>query len=396
MKAGYSRLTVTAPIGTIINGYGKARISDGILDDITVTAVAFSDGERTAVAITMDILEMVRSDADRLRGMIAEKHGVDPEAILLHCIHAHTTPEISGVMFQKDEAYVDFFFKRVTDAAGFAIADLKDAKPYIAIGEAKGLAFVRRYILKDGSLISFPWKDEEREKVDFVDGTPDNNVQLVKLVREGAHDIAIVNFQMHPDGISGTKFSADHIHFARMTLEQALVDEADGKGVKVAYFNGAQGDTGGSNPDPAKYHRGYTHVRNIGRNIAAAVLRVYTYAEPVADDRVFFGQSEVHIPKGSEKDKDRDVLVSCVGFGEVGFIGLPGEPFTEVGRKIKAGSAFKMTIPTCNTNDWMGYIPMRESFKYGGYGVSPNRNPGAADLIINTALKLTNELADKE
>lgn len=393
MKAGYSRLVVTAPLGTVINGYGKARISDGVLDDITVTAVAFSDGERTAVAITMDILEMVREDNDNLRTMISERHGIAPEGIILHCIHAHTTPEISGVMFDRSEEYRDFFFKRVTDAAGFAIADLKEATVSVATGEAKGCAFVRRYILDDDTLISFPWKEEDRVRVKFVDGTPDDDVQLIKIEREGGHGIAIVNFQMHPDGQGGTKFSADHVHFIRKTLEQALCDEADGKGVKVAYFNGAEGDTGGSNPNPAEYHRGYEHVKNIGRKVAAAVLRVYTYAEPVNTDKVSFKHTELHIPKGTEKDRDRDVIISCIALGEVGFIGLPGEPFTEIGRRIKKNSAFKMTIPSCNTNDWMGYIPNRESFKYGGYGVNPNRNRDTADLVVNAALSLTKELS---
>ena len=45
MKVGYSRVEITAPIGTVINGWSYERISDGILDEIYATAVAFSDVE---------------------------------------------------------------------------------------------------------------------------------------------------------------------------------------------------------------------------------------------------------------------------------------------------------------------------------------------------------------
>ena len=384
MKAGYSRLKVTPGLGDVINGYHHPRISDGVLDDLYVTAVAFSDGEQTGVAITMDILEMTRPDANKLRAMISERHGIDADAIILHCTHSHTTPEVSGVMFQKDEAYVDFFFKRVTDAAGFAIADLKEAKLFVATGDAKEVSYIRRFVMKDGTSKMYPKKDDP--DVVRADGTPDETVQLLKIVREGGHDIAIVNFQTHPDCLGGNKFSADFVHFVRLTLEQALCDEADGKGCRVAYFNGAQGDT--ACYDINNPRRGYTHIRHMGRVIAAGVLSVYTYAEEIAADKLVFKQTDVHIPDSD----DDNVRVSCLGIGDVAFLGFPGEPYTELGRRVKAGSPFKMTIPTCNTNDWMSYIPTKEAFLYGGYGVHEGFNIETADIIVDHAIALTKEL----
>jgi len=396
MKVGFSRLEVTAPLGTVINGYHQPRISDGVKDPITVTAIAFSDGENTAVAVTMDILEMVRVDCDYLRGLIAERHGIDAEAVLLHCTHSHTTPEISGVMFERSEQYRDYFFKRVADAAGFAIADLKEAKISVATGEAKEVAFNRRFIYTDGKCNGYPKTPEDYANIVGTDGEPDETVQLVKIEREGAHDIAIVNFQTHPDTQGGNQFSADYVHFVRLTLEQALADEADGKGTKVAFFDGAQGDCGYVDlRDRSK--RGYKHCRHIGRVIAAGILSVYTYAEPVEDGKVFFKQVDVHIPAINENAKDRDIKLSCLGFGNIAFIGLPGEPFAEVGRQIKAKCEFKMTIPTCNTNDWISYIPMPGCFKYGGYGVGGRGtfNPETGPMLIDKAVELSKEFMNK-
>ena len=39
-------------------------------------------------------------------------------------------------------------YRKICDAAVMAIADLKNAVPYIARGEAKGISFVRRFLLK--------------------------------------------------------------------------------------------------------------------------------------------------------------------------------------------------------------------------------------------------------
>lgn len=67
---------------------------------------------------------MRRDDNDIVRNMISERYGVDPDAILVHCTHSHYTPEVSGIVFEKSEGYRNFFFKKVTDAAGFEIADM--------------------------------------------------------------------------------------------------------------------------------------------------------------------------------------------------------------------------------------------------------------------------------
>lgn len=395
MKVGFSRVEITAPVGTVINGWSYERISDGIRDEIYATAIAFSDGEKTAIAITLDALEMVREDNDIIRNMISEKYGIDKDAILLHCIHSHYTPEISGVMFTRSEEYRDYFFKKVTDAAGFAVADLKEASAFIGRHEAKGASFVRRFIMKDGSCKMNPSKDDP----DIVgrETEADETVQFVKLVREGAPDVVIVNFGTHPCTQGGdTKFSADYVHFVRLTLEQALTDEADGKGVLVAFFNGAEGDTG--TVDIYNRRHGYTASRNVGRIIAGAVLSAYTYAEPVSTDGIFYEIKELSIPSITEGREPRQARVSCIGFGEVAFMGLPGEPFCEIGKRIKAGSAFKMTLPTCNTNDWISYIPMRECIPRGGYGAAGSQPhyPDIADRLIETSIELSEKYAKKD
>ena len=88
--------------------------------------------------------------------------------------------------------------------------------------------------------------------------------------------------------------------------------------------------------------------------------------------------------------------VACVGFGDVAFIGLPGEPFTEIGRQIKARSPFSMTIPCCNANGSEGYFPTDDALTNCGYEANSSLFlPGVASGMIETALDVLQDSFQK-
>ena len=88
-----------------------------------------------------------------------------------------------------------------------------------------------------------------------------------------------------------------------------------------------------------------------------------------------------------------DLNVVCVGFGDVAFVGLPGEPFTEIGRKIKEASPFKITIPCCNANGSEGYFPTDDALLESGYeSQSSLFLPGVAPKLIDCSLSILNDL----
>ena len=388
MEVGVARLARTPPLGVSFGG-GLPRTMIGVLDDTSATAIAFFDGERTAVAITIDVLELARRDNDIIRDMISEAYGIERDAIFVHSTHSHSTPEVSGHMYEPDPAYVDYFHKRVRDAAGLAIADMKEAVAYAATGVAENTSFERRYLLADGTGKTNPKPDAD---VLRHETEPDNTVPFIKIMREGAHDVVIVNFAAHPCTCSGRRATADFVHFVRLTLEQALADEADGRGVKVAYFSGALGDASAQHYSDTT-ELGYKYSRHVGRKVAAAVLREYTYAEKINTDNVCCRIDEVEVPSFKKTGEPYRLLLSCIAIGDIAFVGFPGEPYTEMGRRLKIASAFKMTLPCCNTNDWRSYIPMSYSYEYGGYGVESNGiRPGGAELLTEKAILMTKEI----
>ena len=54
LKTGFARLDITPALGAHLAGYFNIRAADDILDPLYVTAVAFDDGEKRAVILSVD------------------------------------------------------------------------------------------------------------------------------------------------------------------------------------------------------------------------------------------------------------------------------------------------------------------------------------------------------
>jgi hypothetical protein len=87
------------------------------------------------------------------------------------------------------------------------------------------------------------------------------------------------------------------------------------------------------------------------------------------------------------------MLFSAISIGDVAFFGIPGEPFTGVGRGIKEAEGYKLVLPTCNTNAKEGYFPMKDSYDEGGYEAgTSNFKAGTAERIIEECKRILAEL----
>jgi hypothetical protein len=225
MKAGIAKLDITPALGANLNGYYRERPADRVIEPLYVTALAFSDGERTALAISLDISEILQRDTDDIRSRVAARTGLPFEAVFIHCIHTHTAPVISEILgfFKRDPEYYEFFCGQVCAAAAGAIEDMKEAQPSIGRGKAEGVSYIRRVRMKDGTASTFTSRDDIPRIAGPI-GTPDETVQLVKLQRPGAADIAIVIkfFKPHPLKLlvysfllSGTKRKLHHLFTRR-------------------------------------------------------------------------------------------------------------------------------------------------------------------------------------
>lgn len=457
LKAGFSRVDITPEPGILMPGYFKVRESKGVLDPLEANCLAFSDGTTLALVAVIDCVDMPDAFADEAREAIAAKTGIDKGAIFVHATHTHAGgdlrrtnnrllgPEAAAAKKRLSDAYARKTVAALADAAARAVADLKPAHLSCGRSAARRISFGRRYRMKDGSVRTNPGVLNP-DIVGAAGNPPDEEVQLLRIDREGADPIAVLNFQTHPDVIGGERFSADWPGFARRTFEASL----EGR-VRCLLMNGTEGDVNhvcvdptpeeqkGLHPDFDDVPRGYAHARHMGATIAAAALQVWHKTTTLEAGKIRFGGKTVYVPSNRPRPDEmeearridalhragRDAELPYKGMdlttkvaaaerkirlehgpdsfelplsafaigSSVAFGGFPGEPFNDIGKAVKKGSPFKMTILACLTNGDRGYFPFSDSYKEGGYeSESSPFGPSVADDLIAGLLKLLNGL----
>lgn len=435
-KAGFARVDITPANGTPLAGYYSRRASEGVLDPLYARCVAVSDGESRAIILSIDNLHLADPVFKAAREAVFRRTGVPVASVFIACTHTHTGP--SSYVPMSPAAKVDAAAIRASnkitvdgcaEAAAKALADLAPSKIMIGRGEARGISFIRRYRMKDGSVRTNPGPNNP--KIECALGEPDEQLQLVRFVREGKPEIAVVNFQTHPDVIGGKLVSADWPGLSCGYLEAAM-----GGSICAMFINGAQGDV---NHIKTKIAPGevvlkrYEMSKHMARVVAGAALATWGLCKEVESGKISAGEFQVEVEpnKGTPEElvKAEEIValhkagrsseikgvskivgiagayrmlamknkpdklnlpVSMVTIGKtLAFGGFPGEPFTWMGTELKARSPFTMTIPACCVNASQGYFPVKSAYtNKGGYENSTARyKAGTAEKLVEGLLE---------
>ena len=81
MLVGIGRAEITPPLGESIMGYYVERLTKGVLDPLYVTAAAFSDGDKKAMIIELDVCELYTDDCSKYRKRLSDELGIDVESL---------------------------------------------------------------------------------------------------------------------------------------------------------------------------------------------------------------------------------------------------------------------------------------------------------------------------
>ena len=81
--------------------------------------------------------------------------------------------------------------------------------------------------------------------------------------------------------------------------------------------------------------------------------------------------------------------ITVLTFGDVALVGLPCEPFTELGRNIKSGSPFEHTLVIALAHGTVLYVGARHHYAEGGYEMTTAiAVPGTGEMMVDVALEL--------
>jgi hypothetical protein len=418
LKAGFARLDITPPLGTPLAGYQRPRFANGVLDPIEVNAVALNDGDKTLIMIAADVEGMDVADAKHIKKLIFDRTGIPAEYVVVSALHQHTTYIMKHKVLENlTPAFAEVVYTKFCDVAQMAIDDMQECELSVAEKEtAEPLAFVRRYILKDGKTVTNPTPKQIPE-IERRCSEADNTVRLLRFKRENAKDIALVNFSTHPDVVHGEKVSADWPGFTRRFVE------ADAPDVSCLVFVGAEGDSNHLD-HIGGIRNGYAHSIHMGRviadtvkemwdntvpkkceSISAAVQTVYNKANTEGEE--LYEESKAKLiarengtlgynPEIEEVAFARRVVairesmtiyhslpITVVSLGEIVIVGLGGEPFTDYAKSVREVSGDRFAMTFALTNGHQGYLPTAAAFREGGYEAKGSKfTAGLQDQVI--------------
>ncbi|MBQ8567333.1 MAG: helix-turn-helix transcriptional regulator [Clostridia bacterium] len=442
LRAGFGQVKINSMMGIHLRGNGLIRPMDGILDDLEINALAVSDGEKTAIMIAVDSCAVEWECVVEFKKSISKATGIPKDAIYLHAIHTHTAPFLRKTTSDPlEKEYFQFVNRKITDVAILALADMKPAKMGFAVGTAPELAFVRRFLMKDGTTKTNPEINDPN--VERPIGKADHRVNVLRFDRENADSLVLVNYGNHPDVIGGCKISADWPGALRREVERIIPK------TKCIFFNGAQGDVNHINIFPkldekermseSAFGHGYAYSQYIGRCLACAVAQVYDFTKYREVSSIFFVQKMISVPTNMPKPEDMpeayrlqriylekglealpgdemeqntlvyetkrmidfehgpetiDIQLSAVAIGPIVIIGAPGESFVDIGLELKKTPGWDLVLPTCITNGYYSYLPTKEAFDEGGFEARTSEfKKGIAEIIIEESKKMLNELS---
>lgn len=392
-RASVVKIDITPDKSEWLLGYGP-RQSTGVHDHLFHRIVAMDDGATQFYLISTDICLYSPSLYDDVTRRIEQETGIKPLQIWWTVTHTHAAPEVGppglgsvfmGERYEHDHntEYSHWVVDKLIEGVKEARANLQPAR----LGVGWGMAFAN---------INRRARDEEGEAFLGLnpDGPADRRIGLLRLEKADGSLLALIaNYAMHGTvlGDENKIISADAPGIVADYVEEKL-------GAPMLYINGAAGNMAPIYtvyPDFESGHLSQFRVL-LGDKIIAAYRRM---GPTTADVHLALGQTTVVTPRksgmGWAPDLGRylrptgngqaDVLLPLRFLrinDDIAIWSAPVELFCEIAMHVRNLSPFPYTFYYGYANGWLGYLPTKAEFAYGGYEpkTSPFTNQAEGDV----------------
>jgi neutral ceramidase len=422
LKSGASKVNITPPYGTIINGDFLPMFAKLIHDSLYVKALAFDNGQQKFVFVVVDCMGIDEELIHDAKELIKKSCGLSFEQVMVSSTHAHSCGSVVAVAAcPADLNYRLEMPGKINEAVVKAISNIQKAK--IAWGHIdvpKHLS-CRRWYMKPGFHAISPFGDTDKVWMnpplgnEFLDNPvspvdPQVSYLAVKTLDDKWISI-LANYSIHyVADVPENTVSADYFGEFHKQFKDKLSLGDDFVGIMS---NGTSGDV---NTFDFRLERNYPQesfgkskliANDVADSIILTLKTVNWQSHPVF--KSIYGEVKVFSRKPSDElFKRSNELVSKTDFrtlnttdkasnsiarlyaldivqlkqykkdfyymplqaikiGE-GTIGtLPGEFFSETGLKLKkqAPCKYYFSISIANFRD--NYMPPLPQFKLGGY-----------------------------
>ena len=422
LLVGTAEVEITPPVGTALAGSLWPRASEGIDDPLYVKAVVLeSEGRRLAYGI-FDLIAVGRAEGDRAVELASERSGIPCDHIVWAASHTHTGPYSAPLLDQTDGDIDDAWLDGIADAFARCIAEADAAKVPARISRLRGfhtgLAHNRRVVFKDGRAVN-TWNLGRAEDVQSVGSAGPIDPEIGILAFDGADGgllAVLFHFTLHTATNFGPRFSADYPGVVAAQIRERLGSEGS-----TLFLPGTFADQNSTGP---RYQavgealasviagqlegrvplKSATSLGALKREVAVPYRdfsvdqeeRIRSSGWSPEAQEVFRREVELMRERG---ETEATTVLQAWRIGDVGFVSLPGEPFVELGLRIKRESPFTWTYPVGYAGDHLGYLVTPEAWEAGGYEslIARSARPSAEGVshLVDEALDLLRTLYDE-
>jgi len=434
LHVGCAEVDISPPMGVRMTGFWHDRHSTGIHDPIFARAMVLDNGNRQICFATCDVLSIRRSTVLKVRQAVQDRTGMAPDEVAISATHSHYGPGVSQLWTKDlgpDPDYVAFFEEKLTDVICQAFESRRPARVGAGWGFEGKLSFNRRFVMREGGTRMHP--PPGSTDILYQEGPVDPEVGvLCARDADGRAMGYIVNFACHVTTCgSDSDVSADFPGYLATALKEQRGESCVGLFANGCCGNLCQIDV----YDPDAPRSGHDLAEKIGRRLAehaCALEGEMTFADDLALDARstvvpmpirHLSDELIEWAKGVQSDPDpdqyslqdrtyaamtlelaeekrhapmTDAEVQAFRLGDIGWVMLPGEIFTEFGLDIKLRSPAKRTFVTELANGIVGYVPTRRAFEGGGYeprtANSSRLAPVAGEMMVETAHALLDSM----
>jgi hypothetical protein len=416
---GWARTSITPknPVGLI--GFGKRRISQGVRDPITATALALEGvGPKgtvvdQAILVSCDLISIRKSTMAAVRKLLKERlPDLDPDKVLLNATHTHQAPQQqSGTSrgiytltaaekakgWMTGDDYRKFLAERVAEAAVKAWKARKPGGLSWAIDQAV-VGFNRRFVAMDGSARMMAGVNTPG--FDCVEGVEDHSLSLLFFWDADKKLTGMLINVASPaqSEQGGNLISADFWHDVREEVAARYSEEvhvlpqcgAAGEGFPVSKIRGRA-------ESAMARRKGVTWRREIALRIADGVGRALPVARKHVETALVFRHTiaRVDLPEKdppalpfSVLDSVKPAELHVLRLGDVAMVTCPFELFIDYGMRIRARSNALMTFVVQLSCGHSEYLPTTRAIRGGGYSAERYLvGPEGGRVLVDESVK---------
>jgi neutral ceramidase len=428
MKIGMAESNLTPPLGMNMPGQFHRRLATGIKDELYAKSMVIESDGTFAAFIVIDSQSLDLTPMLQIRERVARFTTIPQEHIMISVTHTHSGPPLGK---SAEGFYNEIFVAKAADAAIIAYGKRVEATIGYGRGYEDGIAFNRRFEMKDGTHRTNPGVGNP----DIVRaiGPIDPEVTVARIDDMNGNPIGVIsNYACHCDTVGGMEYSADFPGAISRTVKNAL-----GEHVISLFFQGACGNinhidvSGRTERMLGRHHlmmgkrlgAEIVSVRekittSAGFNIAVASRMLKISTRMPSAKEVELAEETLHklqdIPEDQLSSRDtrdkkiaantlqvaarepriREYEVQAIRIGELAVVAFPGEVFVEYGLKTKVKSPFSYLMTNYMSNgSGNGYVCTRIAYEQGGYEPTGTTfEIGAGERFVEAALELLNEL----